>query len=79
MTGRCKDCKHWGAGVNGPQTERFGYGSNQRRCETLEDSVLLQQDEAYGAQHASALGTAPDFGCVLFAPSASEPAHQDRK
>lgn len=73
MTGRCKDCRHWGAG--GWDGEEM-FEERWRECGLAEvrsekwDLVRnpLALFRGHGGDMASYVFTAPDFGCVQFEP-----------
>ena len=63
MSGRCKDCKHWGAL---PILDKH-YDGQHRRCSEVSVSGGTE-GKAYviSSEDMHDLMTAPDFGCVLF-------------
>lgn len=62
MIGHCKDCKHWGLDTEGRQRGHEVFGE-KKRCDQLKLSGSTDVD-ACGAP--DTIGTAPEFGCVLF-------------
>ncbi len=55
----CSSCKHWGAENSGIYTPQ-----QAKRCNRMQEAGYVDTDgEPFSA---SSIGTAPDFGCVLF-------------